>query len=395
MRLWRAIQTEHSLEGHIRVGSSTKQLLQGIEPRHVIVIRHRDLDDMAAADIIDAKVKAVINAEQTMSGDYPIAGGRMLLDAGIPIFEIDPDQFKWFQDGMYIRIKAEHDVAQDGHRERYTLQLSALALNLPAIRFSEKYWSKKNAQAQMNLSKRLSEFVDNTLDYAAKEKEFITKNLEIPPLATKMSGKHVVVVVRGNGYKRDLQAIRDYIEDYRPVLIGVDGGADALLEFGFTPHLIIGDMDSISDEALRCGAEILVHAYCDGRAPGMQRVNRLGLAAKQIPAPGTSEDVAMLIAYENNAAMIVTLGAHSHMIDFLQKGRKGMASTLLVRMKIGSKLVDAKGVSTLYHRPFKLRNLWVVPAAGVFPLAMLGLIHPGFRHVMDMLWLYLKLSISQ
>ena len=209
-----------------------------------------------------------------------------------------------------------------------------------------------------------------------------------------MSGKHVVVVVRGSGYKNDLQAIKDYIEDYKPIMIGVDGGADALLEYGYIPDLIIGDMDSITDEALLRGKEILVHAYPDGRAPGMCRIEALGLEAKRLASYGTSEDVAMLLAFEQKAELIVTLGTHTHMIDFLEKGRKGMSSTILVRMKIGGKLVDAKGVSKLYHRPMRWRNLWVVPAAALFPLMMLGLIHPGIRHYANVILAYVKLSVE-
>src|SRR5690606_1580214 len=164
-----------------------------------------------------------------------------------------------------------------------------------------------------------------------------------------------------------------------------DGGADALLEYGHVPDMIVGDMDSVSDEALMQGKENIVHAYPDGRAPGMTRIHELGLQAEQIPAYGTSEDVAMLLAYEQNAELIITLGTHTHMIDFLEKGRKGMASTILVRMKIGSKLIDAKGVSKLYHRPIRWRNLWMVPAAALFPIMMLGFIHPGIHHVADVL----------
>ena len=135
------------------------------------------------------------------------------------------------------------------------------------------------------------------------------------------------------------------------MLIGVDGGADALLDALASPDLIFGDMDSITDRALRSGAELIVHAFPDGTAPGMARIRELDLEASVIRAPGTSEDIAMLLAYEQQAELIITLGTHTHMIDFLEKGRKGTASTMLVRMKIGGKLIDAKGVSKLYSLP--------------------------------------------
>lgn len=367
-----------TIHGKISVGRSTKQMLRHIRTKQIVVIHHQDLDEMGARGLIEAKVKAVINASQTMSGKYPIQGPMLLLKAGIPIYEIAEEDFCTFRAGMEVVIDRE------GIRVGTRL--------IPASPFTKEKWLQLSEIAHTNLDCQLSDFIDNTLQYAQKEKDFVLKPLAIPPLETDLNQKHVVVVVRGSGYKNDLYAIKDYIEDYKPVLIGVDGGADALMEHGYTPDLIIGDMDSVSDRALRSGAEIVVHAYPDGRAPGMQRIKQLGLRGQTIPAPGTSEDVAMLVAFEKNAALIVTLGTHTHMIDFLEKGRKGMASTMLVRMKIGSKLVDAKGVSKLYHRPVKWRNMWAVPVAGIFPLVMLGLIHPGFRHFLDMIWLYLKLQ---
>jgi uncharacterized membrane-anchored protein len=374
--------------GKIRKGSSTKQLLRTIKPRQVIVIRHRDVDDMAAAGMIDAKVKAVINAERSISGEYPVSGALSLLQSGIPVYEIEPAEFERFQDGMTVII----DESAGAQAEIRIRELPGL--RIPAVRLTEDAWERAHRKAENNLERQLSDFIDNTLQYASREKRFVLDPLPIPPIGVRMAGRHVLVVVRGSGYKSDLLAIKDYIKDYKPVLIGLDGGADALMESGYTPDLIVGDMDSVSDRALQCGAEIIVHAYPDGRAPGMKRIEALGLEASKLPAPGTSEDVAMLIAYEKKAELIVTLGAHTHMIDFLQKGRKGMSSTMLVRMKIGSRLIDAKGVSKLYPRRTRLRNVLVVPAAACFPLLMLAMIHPGARRMMETIWLYLKLTLT-
>jgi len=383
MRIRPMNRRERAVTGEVRVGTSTKQLVRRVAPKHIIVIRHRDIDEMAATAIIAAKVKAVINAEPSMTGRYPITGAKLLLDAGIPIVDIDPNDFERFADGMEVTIQNGGIRTKDG---------GFLAACRP---FTMDDWVRLSAEAERNLGRQLNDFIDNTLQYAGREKEFVIRPLPLPPLSTPIEGRHVLIVVRGVGYKEDLQAIREYIEDYRPVLIGVDGGADALLECGFRPHMIVGDMDSVTDEALLSGAEIVVHAYPDGTAPGLARARSVGLERVHlVPAPGTSEDIAMLIAYERQAELIVTLGAHSHMIDFLQKGRPGMASTMLVRMKIGAKLIDAKGVSKLYNRPPKLRQLWILPAAALFPLGMLGLIHPGFRRVADLLWLYVKLSMS-
>jgi uncharacterized membrane-anchored protein len=375
-RLW-----SRTIKGTVRVGRKTKQLIPVLPPRSIVVLRHENLDEVAAEGLIAAKVKAVINAARTMDGRYPLSGPGHLIRHGIPIVEIDEGDFDHFRDGMEVEIAKSGIRLADGRTIRCTP-------------FGEERWEAMNQAAMQNVDRQLSDFIENTLQYAVREKDFFIQPLAIPPLRTPIAGRHAVIVVRGKGCREDLKAIRDYIEDYKPVLIGVDGGADALLDSGLRPDLIFGDMDSITDEALMCGAEIIVHAYPNGGAPGMKRVRALGLAASTIAAPGTSEDIAMLLAYERKAELIVTLGTHTHMLDFLEKGRKGMASTMLVRMKIGGKLVDAKGVSKLYSRPFKLRRLWYIPAAAVFPVLMLGLVHPGVRHMLDMLWIYVRLSLG-
>ena len=219
------------------------------------------------------------------------------------------------------------------------------------------------AMTRENLRAELEKFVQNTLDYAIKEKDLILGGIVPPEIKVPIDGRQVLVVVRGSNYREDLATLRSYITEVKPVLIGVDGGADALIEAGYHPDLLIGDMDSVSDEALQGGAEVVVHAYPDGRAPGLSRVQALGVPCQLFPAPGTSEDMAMLLAYERGADLIVAVGAHSNMIDFLEKGRPGMASTFLVRLKVGSILVDARGVSRLYHGRIRTRYLLLLITA--------------------------------
>ena len=187
------------------------------------------------------------------------------------------------------------------------------------------------------------------MEYMKRERALLLDGVGVPDVATQIEGRHVLVVVRGYDYKEDLHALRPYIRDYRPVLIGVDGGADALREAGYQPDMIVGDMDSVSDDSLTCGAEVVVHAYADGRAPGLARVQDLGVEAITFPASATSEDIAMLLADEKGAKLIVAVGTHATLVEFLDKGRGGMASTFLTRLRLGGKLVDAKGVSRLYR----------------------------------------------
>jgi uncharacterized membrane-anchored protein len=177
----------------------------------------------------------------------------------------------------------------------------------------------------------------------------LTNGVDLPKLTTSMRDRHVLVIVRGYRYREDLRALRPYIREYKPVLVAVDGGADALIDAGYRPQVIIGDMDSVSDEALCSGAELVVHAYPDGRAPGMNRLKGLGLDGKPLPAPGTSEDVALLVADALGASLIAVVGTHWTLEEFLDKGRPGMASTFLTHLRVGSKVVNARGVHQLYH----------------------------------------------
>lgn len=245
-----------------------------------------------------------------------------------------------------------------------------------------------------NIENELEGFIENTLEYAKKEKGLVTGKIPIPKTKTKIKDKHVLIVVRGRDYKMDLEAIKSYIDEVKPILIGVDGGGDALLEFGYIPHIVVGDMDSVTDKCLKSAKEIIVHAYPDGRAPGLQRVKDLGLEASIFPAPGTSEDIAFLLAYDNGADLIVAVGTHTNMIDFLEKGRSGMSSTFLVRLKVGSILVDAKGVNKLYHSSFKLKYVVGITIAALIPILVITFMHPLLRELLLLLKIRIRMMLG-
>jgi uncharacterized membrane-anchored protein len=234
----------------------------------------------------------------------------------------------------------------------------------------------------------LERFATNTVEYVREEIGLLTGELDVPELRVDMADRHVLIVVRGSGHRDDLDLLRQsgYIREVHPVVVAVDGGADALLGIGIVPDLIVGDFDSVSEQALGCGAQLIVHGYTDGRAPGGKRLDDLGLDYEVVSASGTSEDVAMLMAYQQGAELIVAVGAHSSMVDFLDKGRAGMASTFLVRMKVGARLVDAKGVSRLYRTSVRTRDLlWMILAA-VFTLAVALMLSEPVRLVLRAFW---------
>jgi len=369
------------LTGRVRLGTKTKDLVKRLLEGEIAIIDHKDIDQLAAESLIERKVKAVINASPSISGKYPNLGPRRLLSAGIVIIDnVEKDIFDSLAEGDLITIK-DGQILKDEE-----LLFQGEVLNTKKV-------EQRLEQTKENIGVELNKFVDNTLDYAKKEKHLIL-GIDIPKVDIKLKDKDVLIVVRGKDYREDLEAVSSYIREVRPVLIGVDGGADALVEYGFEPDIIIGDMDSISDETLASGAELVVHAYPNGHAPGMERIKALGLAAKTFPAPGTSEDIAMLLAYEKGAELIVAVGTHTTMIDFLEKGRPGMASTFLVRLKVGSKLVDAKGVNKLYKSRIKPKYVAEVLVASLIPIIAIMSVSTPFHQLLKLLLIRLRMNIG-
>ncbi len=367
------------IKAKARIDYRTKNLAKRIQQGEIAIIDHADLDQVSADSLIKARIKLVINASSSMTGKYPNPGPAHLLKEGIGILDnVGQEIFQKVHEGDFIEVKGNQIWKND------VLLAEGVFLESHTVK-------RRLKEIKGNLVNELDKFLVNTLEYASKEKDLILGNLKIPDINTKFEGKPVLVVVRGQNYREDLTTIRSYIHDVNPVLIGVDGGADALLEFGYKPHLIIGDMDSISDDALRCGSEIVVHAYPNGRAPGMERIDRMKLNALAFPAPGTSEDIALLLAYEKGADLIVAVGTHSNMIDFLEKGRQGMGSTFLVRLKVGSILVDARGVSKIYQGRVKLKYLVWLSLTGFVVILTVLLQMPWARNWLRAFWLQVKL----
>ncbi|WP_188646786.1 putative cytokinetic ring protein SteA [Marinithermofilum abyssi] len=377
-------QGTNRITGTVVMDRRTKCLVKRIQPGQIAVIDHPDLDEVAAEELVENRVRAVINAASSISGVYPARGAAYLIRSGIPVVDrAGADIFCRLQEGD--RIWLDHDRVGKVGESQAVVRGERLS--------AQTVWEKIH-QTQSHFNQTVVAFMENTLHYAVSEKRWFMRPLAVPGMYTQLKGKQVVVVVRGTGYKEDLAAIYHFIKAERPVLIGVDGGADALLQCGWKPDVIVGDMDSVSDEALCSGAELVVHAYPNGDAPGLERVEKLGLAAHILPGMGTSEDVALLLADQEGAERIIAVGTHSHIIDFLEKGRNGMASTLLTRIKVGGKLVDVSGIRHFYPPKTERRRkapLW----AAVFSAPMAVAALPGSFTIDDswlrMVWLSLRL----
>lgn len=363
----RRLARRGAIEGTARIGRRTKDLIHHIKPGDIAVILHKDLDQVAAEGLVERGAAAVVNCHRSITGRYPNAGPLVLSRAGIPLLDdVGEDLLDKVHDGDRIELIGAQIWKAGGHVASGTLLTGAVL-------------DEQIALAQRAMGMELERFVRNTMEYIKTESDLVLHGIGMPEVHTQIEGKPVVVVVRGHHYKEDLRAIKSYIKSVKPVLIAVDGGADALLEEGLKPAIIIGDMDSVTSEALTSGAEVVVHAYADGTAPGLERVRALGVEPHVWPTAGTSEDIALLLAYERGADLIVAIGAHDNMVEFLDKGRAGMASTFITRLKVGPKLVDAKGVNRLYHSSVRTRDMVVLVLAALFAMGAVAWISPSLR----------------
>ena len=370
------------LAGAARLGRRTKRLVSRLGPEDVAIIDHEDVDRVSAEDLVASGVRCVVNVARSSSGRYPnqgplilTAGGVHLVDApGAPLFEsLDEGDRLTVRGGSVLRdgvVVAEGEV-QD--RERV---------------------ERAHEEARRQLGEAIEAFAENTMARVREERELLAGPIALPDFSTELRDRPVLIVVRGVDHQKDLRILRPYVRETRPVLLAVDGGADAILDEGLVPHMIVGDMDSASDAALHSGAELVVHAYPDGRAPGRERLDALGLAYKVVPAPATSEDVAMLIASEKGAELIVTVGSHFNLVEFLDKNRRGMSSTFLTRLRVGEILVDAKGVSRLYRPAAGRRPIAIVVLAALATLIVVVATSPALEELLDLLWLKLRVLVG-
>jgi uncharacterized membrane-anchored protein len=360
----------------------TKNLQRRLASGDIALIHHLDLDSTAARALVECRVSAVVNAARSISGRYPNRGPVVLLEAGIPLLDNIGEE-------AFARVKEGRTAVLEGDSLRFTDGLC-----LPGERLTSERIAEQMEAARENLSTELDHFARNTLGFLNNEKGLLFDPIDAPPLKTRIEDRHVLIIVRGEGFKADLAMLSDYLRDVRPVLMAVDGGADALLEVRLRPHIILGDMDSVSDTALRCGAELVVHGYVKGDqrgAPGLERIQALGLNAMVFHSPGTSEDVAMLLADELGAKLIVAVGTHFSLEDFLDKGRAGMASTFLTRLRIGSKLVDAKGIARLWsqQRP-RVGELALIVFAAATPIIAVLMLSPMGQNLVQALILWFR-----
>jgi uncharacterized membrane-anchored protein len=357
---------EHT--GTARLGRRTKELVRRLGPGDIAIIDHTDLDRVSAEELVESGVRVVVNVAPSQSGRYPNPGPLQLVRGGVRLIDVHGvELFEELSDGEKLTVRGG-SLFRNG-----TCLATGRALD-------EHELAGALRDQQGRVTEALQDFADNTMRYLREEGRLLAEGIDFPALGTSFRDRHALVVARGPGHKRDLKIVRPYVREFRPVLVAVDGGAEALREEGLTPDVIVGDMDSVTDETLRCGAEILVHAYREGHAPGEERLRRLGVPFQTVAAPGISEDVALLLAHDKGAELIVAVGTHFNLVEFLERSRAGMSSTFVTRLKVGEILIDAKGVSRLVSRKIGLWPLVLFGLAAVAALVVV-LASPALRNV--------------
>ncbi|HET7052518.1 MAG TPA: putative cytokinetic ring protein SteA [Solirubrobacterales bacterium] len=373
---------EEPIHGSVKLGRRTKDLVKRLRPGDVAVIDHVNVDRIAAEELIATGVRVVINASPSSDGRYPNAGPLLLVHSGVTLIDVEgADPFELLEDGTLVTVCG--GAVSTGGEE----VMRGRVLDVEEL-------EDRLAEQRARVDEALADFAENTVAHVRQETDLLTGAIEFPATRTSFRDRQVLIVVRGDRHRRDLKALNAYIRDVRPLVVAVDGGADGCLEAGLKPDVILGDMDSASDESLRCGAELIVHAYPDGRAPGRERLLAMGLTHTLVPAAGTSEDVAMLMAFEKGADLIVSVGAHFNLIEFLDRKRGGMSSTFLTRLRIGEKLVDAKGVSRLYNPPSTVAPAALFLVAFAILLTIVVITSPALNDLFELLWLKVKIWLG-
>jgi uncharacterized membrane-anchored protein len=366
------------LTGPAKLDRRTKNLVKRLSADDIAIIDHTDLDRVSAEALLESGVRVVVNVAPSQSGRFPNPGPLQLVRGGVRLIDVSADDlFENVDEGELLTVRGA------GLYRNGTCVASGRVLD-------ERELEQGFAEQRGRVTEALEAFAENTMRYLREEGRLLAEGVAFPPLRTNFRDRHALVVARGPGYKRDLRMVKPYVRVFKPVLIAVDGGADALLEEGYKPDVIVGDMDSVSDKALRTGAELLIHGYRDGVAPGAERARTLGLPYEIVPATGISEDVALLLAYEKGSELIVAVGTHFNLIEFLERNRAGMSSTFITRLKVGEILIDAKGVSRLATRKVGIWPLVLFTLAGLGAIAVAIAVSPALRHLIEYLALRLR-----
>ncbi len=324
--------------GTARVDRDVDRLLRRVCPGDIVVLDVLDLDRITADALVDAEIAAVVNASPSVSGRYPNLGPEVLVANGVTLIdETGPEVFKKVKDGAKVRLFNGGVYSGDRRLIRGTERTDQEIADLMQ-------------EAKSGLVAHLEAFAGNTIEFIRSESPLLIDGIGIPDVDVELRHRHVVVVADEDHAADDLKRLKPFIKEYQPVLIGVGTGAEVLRKAGYRPQLIVGDPNELSAEVLKCGAQVVLPADADGHAPGLERIQDLGVGAMTFPAAGSPTDLALLLADHHGAALLVTAGHSANIETFFDRSRQhSNPSTFLTRLRVGEKVVDAKAVATLYH----------------------------------------------
>ncbi|HVK25831.1 MAG TPA: putative cytokinetic ring protein SteA [Actinokineospora sp.] len=354
-------RSQHALPGVTgvaRVDRRTGDLLRRVSQGDIVVLDQLDLDRSTADALVRAAVGGVVNASPSISGRFPNLGPEVLVGAGIPLIDgVGQDALREIKEGSKLRLHdgtvfvGEREVAQGTRQTKESV-------------------ADQMVEAKAGMSAQLEAFSANTMEFLRRERTMILEGIGVPQLTTIMKDRQVLVVAPGHEHVADLKLLKRYLGEHRPILIGVESGADSLREAGYKPDIIVGDPNGITTETLRSGAEVVVPAHPDGHAPGLGRIQDLGIGAVTFPASGNAEDLALIIADTHDATLVVTVGFQATLREFLDRGRSGSnPSTFLTRLKLGSKLVDGKAVAALHRSRVSVAAIVLLVMAAMVAIA--------------------------
>ncbi len=359
----KASLTQAGVTGTARVGTPTSSVLPLLRPGDIAVIDHVDLDRDTATALVEAGVRAVVNAAPMISGRYANLGPEVLAEAGVLlVHQVGKDGIGRIQDDQQIRLLdgVVYAVLPDGQDEEIA---SGRAIDLDEVHH-------EMDRAHGDLVAHIDALAHPTGDSPRREQELLLGGRGLPDTTTQLAGRPVVVVARTD--HADLQAIGPFVREQAPVVVAVGACANDLLGLSWAPDVVVvtaGDPGSMpSADALRVATDVVLMAPRGSSLAEQATIEAVASAPHLVDSSATAEDLALLLAYHHDAALIVGVGLGARLEDFLGGQSAARTSSFATRLKVGDRLVDAAAVRALYAGRPASGQVALVVLAGIVAL---------------------------
>lgn len=339
----------------------------------IVFVDSPDMQRRLAEQIISHRPAAVVNLAPYSTGTLPTFGPHLLLDAGVPLFEAAGTEMRAkIRDGKKVTVSSTGQI---------TVGRKVAGQAQPVSRSEV---DATFAQAQRGLVENMEAYFGNTIEFIHSEAALLIDGVGAPELGDVMADRKVVVVSPAPDTRQRLTELKNFMQEYTPVVIGVGSAADTLADMGYAPDIIVGDPTDVAAENLRSDARVILPADPDGYAPGLERIQDLGVGAMTFPAATDSPtDLAILLATFHDAEMIVTVGQPVE-LDRIFADSATTAGTpatepaaLLARLKAGRKIVDSSVITNLYAVESGAGVAWAWAILGVLVAAAVVILIAG------------------